>query len=268
MRIRYGSADALDLSDKIGHSLLNQAVFTSSLLAKEKGSFPKYYENALFKSPFFIQNIDPQVKNTVKKFGLRNSQLLTIAPTGSLSTMLGITGGIEPIYNTKYWRKTESLHGKDKYYEVLTPIVEKVMAIENCTENNLPDYIVTAMTLAPLERVAMQGIWQQYIDASISSTVNLPESATVEDISNIYMEAWKQGLKGVTVFRDKCARTGILTNVDDDGCMEDKFNPDLDKTTDAYENDKFIICQNCGAKIQVVAGGCPICMVCGYSPCS
>lgn len=79
-------------------------------------------------------------------------------------------------------------------------------------DTNLPNYFVTAMNgIEPMGRVAMQAVWQKYIDASISSTVNLPNSATVQDVADIYTEAWKQGLKGITIFRDGCARAGILT---------------------------------------------------------
>ena len=103
--------------------MLNEAVKQSALLAKEYGPYEKYNEKALFKSSFFIKNVKEDVKDLVKKYGLRNSQLLTIPPTGSISTMLGVSGGIEPIINLSYFRTTESLHNEDVFFKEYTPIV-------------------------------------------------------------------------------------------------------------------------------------------------
>ena len=150
-------------------------------------------------------------RELVRKYGLRNSQLLTIAPTGTLSTMLGISGGIEPVYANYYERKTESLHGTDVYYKVYTKIVEDYMKQFSLTsDKDLPDYFVTAMTLDYRQRIDMQAIWQNHIDASISSTVNVPNSFTVEETESLYTYAFEQGLKGITIFRDGCKRVGIL----------------------------------------------------------
>ena len=144
--------------------------------------------------------------------GLHNSQLLTIAPTGTLSTMLGVSGGIEPIFANSYTRKTESLHSKDRYYKVYTPIVAEYMAAHDINrEEDLPDFFVVSKDLDHNARINMQSVWQRYIDASISSTVNLPYDATPEDVFNIYVNAWKSGLKGITVFRDGCRRASILS---------------------------------------------------------
>ena len=270
MGIRYGSPEAVEASDTMAKILLNGAVLQSSRIAKEKGAFPMYNEDALFKSEFFLENVTDEVKDSVKKYGLRNSQLLTIAPTGSLSTMLGISGGIEPIYNTSYTRKTESLHDKDMFYKVYTPIVKEFMEVNGIKkEEDLPEYFVTAMSLDWKGRVDMQSIWQKYIDASISSTVNLPKEATVEDVEKLFMYAWESGLKGITIFRDGCKRAGILTNIDqeDDEEMEEDFKEEVHTAYDG-ESDKFISCTECGEKIQVIQNGCSICMNCGHSPCN
>ena len=126
--------------------------------------------------------------------------------------MLGISGGIEPIFANSYTRKTESLHGHDEYYKVYTPIVQEYMDTHGLKdESELPNWFVTSSDISPRDRIAMQAVWQYSIDASISSTINLPETATVEDVKDIYMTAWEMGLKGVTVFRNGCKRTGILT---------------------------------------------------------
>lgn len=148
----------------------------------------------------------------IEDCGLRNSQLLTIAPTGSLSSMLGVSGGIEPIFANYYERKTESLHGHDEYYKVYTPIVESYMKKHDIKDDkDLPNYFVTAQSLNYRDRIDMQSVWQKHIDASISSTVNVPHNFSIEETEDLYMYAWEKGLKGVTIFRDGCKRTGILT---------------------------------------------------------
>ena len=211
MGLRYDSNEALQFCELVASVLANESIKASALLAEKYGTYPKYKKEVL-ESEFFKANTDEYTYNLVKEFGLRNSQLLTIAPTGSLSTMLGISGGIEPIFSLSYTRKTESLHGEDVYYKVFTPIAKEYMDEHGLTEEEeLPNFFVTAQTLNPLKRVEMQGVWQRHIDASISSTVNLPESATVEDVEELYMSAWKHGLKGLTIFRDNCARVGVLT---------------------------------------------------------
>lgn len=217
--IKYGSPEAIDLCDMIGHTMADMAIKTSAVLAKEYGVYPKYKPEAVEQSAFYSKNALGETKELVESFGLRNSQLLTIAPTGSLSTMLGVSGGIEPIFANYYTRKTESLKGHDEYYKVYTPIVKEYIDKHGLKDDSeLPDYFVTAQTLDYKNRIYMQSIWQSHIDASISSTVNVPNDFTVEQVEGLYMTAWDAGLKGVTIFRDGCKRAGILTikeNVED-----------------------------------------------------
>jgi ribonucleoside-diphosphate reductase alpha chain len=211
MGIRYGSDLSLELCEKISKTLANESLKASALLAKESGAYPKYNETIL-STVFLKENADKETFELIKKYGLRNSQLLTIAPTGSLSTMWGISGGIEPIFAFSYTRKTESLHDEDVYYKVYTPIVQDYMNKHNITkEENLPDFFINAAKLKPIDRINMQAVWQKHIDASISSTVNLPEEATVDQVKELYTLAWKNKLKGLTVFREGCKRMGILT---------------------------------------------------------
>lgn len=212
MNIRYGSKESIDLCDMIGHAMAYQAIVTSNNLAKTLGSYPKYDYKAVYDSAFFGKHIDEPERMQIAFEGLRNSQLLTIAPTGTLSSMLGVSGGIEPIYANYYERKTETLHGHDEYYKVYTPIVKKYMEEHSIADDkDLPDFFVTAQTLNYKDRIDMQSIWQQHIDASISSTVNVPNSFSIEDTEKLYMYAWERGLKGITIFRDGCKRTGILS---------------------------------------------------------
>lgn len=208
---KYGGQDAIPICDILSKFIANTAINESALLAKEKGAFAKCNPEQILEAPFVQANTSPNTQELIKQYGLRNSQLLTIAPTGTLSTMIGVSGGVEPIFANSYTRKTESLHGEDIYYKVCTPIVEQYMKVNNLTnESELPEYFVTAKDITPIDRIKMQEAFQSHIDASISSTINLPNEATVKDVEEIYMEAWKHGLKGITIYRAGCAREGIL----------------------------------------------------------
>lgn len=211
MELPYDSEQARQLCEEIGLVMADQALYTSAFLAGHVGSYNNY-KSCVQKSGFLKNNTCESTREVIEAYGLRNSQLLTIAPTGTISTMLGISGGIEPIFANSYTRKTESLHGHDEYYKVYTPIVKEYMDEHGIKdETELPNWFCTSSTISPLNRVLMQGVWQKHIDASISSTVNLPEEATIEDVEEIYLNAWKEGLKGITVFRNGCKRLGILT---------------------------------------------------------
>lgn len=212
MGLTYGSPESIEICDTIGKVLADSAIRESACLAHEHSPYPKYSSDVVLASPWFKENTTNATKELVYECGLNNSQLLTCAPTGTLSTMLGVSGGIEPIFANYYTRKTESLKGHDEYYKVYTPIVKEYMDSNGITDDNdLPDYFITAPDIPYENRIKMQAVWQKHIDASISSTINLPNSATVEDVEDIYMKAWENGLKGVTIFRDGCARVGILT---------------------------------------------------------
>lgn len=213
MKLKYGSKESIDECDKIGKTLANGVLKSSALLSKEYSTYPKYKEIVL-ESDFIKENAEEDTLKLIKEYGLRNSQLLTIAPTGTISTMWGISGGIEPIFAFSYTRKTESLHNEDKYYKVYTKIVEDYIEENNVSEENLPNYFVNASTINPYERVLMQSTWQKHIDASISSTINLSNSATIDEIYKLYMYGWELGLKGLTIYRDGCKREGILTTED------------------------------------------------------
>ncbi|HIW39526.1 MAG TPA: adenosylcobalamin-dependent ribonucleoside-diphosphate reductase [Candidatus Eubacterium pullicola] len=210
--VTYGEEEAVELCDKIGFAMADAAIAASARLAKEEGAYPACNIDEVMSTEFFLANTTEQTRELVRKYGLRNSQLLTIAPTGTISTMLGISGGIEPVYANYYERKTESLHGTDVYYKVYTKIVQDYMDSHGIKDDKeLPDYFVTAMTLDYEQRIDMQSAWQQHIDASISSTVNVPNSFTVEETESLYLKAYEKGLKGITIYRDGCARSGILS---------------------------------------------------------
>ena len=225
--IEYGSPNSITLCDAIGYSMARNAIVASADIAGYAGCYDKYNEQYVTTSPFFAEHIKPDDEEAwsfVEANGLRNSQLLTIAPTGSISTMIGVSGGIEPIFANYYERTTKSLHGHDEVYKVYTPIVKEYMDAHDIKDElGLPSYFVTSATIPIKRRIDMQSVWQKHIDASISSTVNLPNEATVDDVKDLYMYAWEKHLKGITVYRAGCKRAGILNA---DTKKEDETKPE------------------------------------------
>ena len=210
--ITYGSKESIEKLHSVYGAIATFAVEESLELAKNYGCYEGCDKEKLANCSFIKNlNLADSIIKDIKKFGLYNSQLLTCAPTGSIGTMLETSTGVEPNFALSYTRKTQSLDGKDTYYKVNAKIVEDYNKIGNSNTENLPEFFVTSATISPIDRVRVQSVLQQYTDASISSTVNLPKEATVEDVYNIYMEAWNQGLKGITIYRSGCKREGILT---------------------------------------------------------
>ncbi len=211
LKMRYGSEGANNFTRMVGSHLVINSIKQSALLAKERGKYDAYTEKVM-ESNFFKIHIakDSEVAELVKQYGLRNSQLLTIAPTGTLSTMFNVSGGAEPIFAKSYTRTTKSLHDKDVSYIVYPKIIYEYLRLSGKSIDEVEHFIVSSEDISPIDRVKVQKTWQEFIDASISSTVNLPKETTVEDVKNIYMSAWKEGLKGITIFRSGCARTAIL----------------------------------------------------------
>ena len=215
MHLRYDSDEAIEHCRDVSMGMANHAMYVSARIASHEGMYPGCTSN-IESTPFFKANADTLTRNVVERYGMANSQLLTIAPTGTISTMLGISGGIEPIFAKSYRRKTESLHGGTQYYDVLTPIYKDYAEKHGLTVNDkFPEWFVDSSEINYNKRIEMQSAWQKGIDASISSTVNLPNSATIEDVKNIYLNAWKCGLKGITVYRAGCKREGVLVSEKD-----------------------------------------------------
>lgn len=271
MGIRYGSPESIELIHQIGKVLVNEALKQSALLAKAYGSFPRYKKDKVLKSPYLLANANEVVLDLIEKYGLRNSQLLTIPPTGSISTLIGCSNGVEPIFQISYTRKSESLHHEDTYYKVFTPIVKEYMERYNISrEEDLPDYFITTSNLSYKERIDVQAAWQHYIDASISSTVNVPKEFTVEEVEDLYIYGWKKGVKGITIYREGCARDGILiSNRAKMTKLEriEKLKEELDQLINEQLKEDPDTCPMCGGTL-IHSGGCSECQDCGYSPCS
>jgi len=207
MGIKYDSEDALQTTDQIMKIFRDTAYETSVELAQEKGQYPKFDWPGFSKSKF-VKNLPKAMRDKIRKGGIRNSTITTVAPTGSGAIVAGVTSGVEPIFATSYTRRVKKNdgYGKDfREYKVYHPTIKKLFG----TDEQLPDHVVTAHNIDPFFRVNMQGVIQKYIDSSISSTVNLAEDITVDTVAEIYMTAYKSGLKGITVYREG-SREGIL----------------------------------------------------------
>lgn len=206
LRLRYDSEEAIAFVDRTFERIKNVVYDESANLAAEKGTFPAYDRDAHFQGRF-LQTLDPAVRDKAYTLGLRNVALLTVPPVGSGAALAGTTSGIEPIFDLYYVRRSESL--SQAQFKVYHPLVRQYMDEFGVDDEHLPDYFVTAHRIAPEMRVRMQATIQKHIDHSISSTVNLPESATVEDVERVYFLAWKLGCKGITVYREG-SREGVL----------------------------------------------------------
>lgn len=216
--LEYGSEKALEFTSKLFHCLTNEAVKASALLCQDYfNTFGEYDYDKTADSKFF-QSLDDDTKECVKEHGLLNGQIISVAPTGSISLLAGrYTGGCEPIYKLYYERTTHKLEEQGKTFRVFSHSIENLLA-----RNELPmdtsaedikkmfPYVIESHDVEPIRRILTQATMQKYVDNSISSTVNLPESATPDDIFAIYDAAWQAGCKGITVFRDNCARGNIL----------------------------------------------------------
>lgn len=211
--VRYGSKDSIDIINQIFKFIATTAVETSLRLAKIEGCYPMCNKEALVKSSFIkALNLPEKVLDDIRKFGLFNNQLLTCAPTGSTATMLGVSTGVEPNYAFSFTRRTVSLNKEETSYQVDTDIVKEYKKKwGDCPNNELPSFFVSSQQIPWKERINVQAALQTWIDASISSTVNLPESTSIEDVFNLYVYAWQKGLKGVTIWRDNCQRQSILS---------------------------------------------------------
>lgn len=213
MKLGYGTPAFIDTLDKIMSFMANSAAKASALRAKKLGTFPKYDYAKISASKFFKDVYTDETKEIIKQYGLRNSRLISIAPTGSISNILGVSGGVEPFFLLSYNRTIKSMFESERTIEVVEKTPAKLMKkleLEHASE--LPTWAkVTSQNLDFKDRAAVQSTIQKYVDTAISSTFNLSNSATTKDVENIYTMGWKLGFKGATVFRDNCKKIGILT---------------------------------------------------------
>lgn len=207
LHLRYGSEKALEFIDKTYRLIRDEAYAASVEAAREKGSFPKFDAEKFAKSKF-VQQLPASLQKNIKKNGVRNSVILMQAPTGSTSLMANTTSGIEPVYEFEFTR-----HDRLGVHKIRHFLYDEWYRRhgKELDEGKIqrPDWFVSANDLSPEDHIRVQGVIQQYVDASISKTVNAPNSHSVEDVKKLYNLAYKLGLKGVTYMREG-SRPGVL----------------------------------------------------------
>ncbi len=194
MHLRYGSDEAIPVVDKIYKTIRDAAYDESVNIAKEKGAFPKIHVKKHLQG-YFIKQLPEEIRKKIGQYGIRNSMLLQAAPTGTTSLLSAASSGIEPVYEFEYYHLGRL--GKQLVYHQLYGDWKA-----KHPHDKRPDYFVAANDLTPEDHVKIQAVVQKYIDASISKTVNAPNSHTVEDVKKLYMMAYDMGCKGVTYMRD------------------------------------------------------------------
>lgn len=247
----YGNKESIHFLDDVMNFMFKSAFRASVNLAKEKGKFPKF-EDRLFDSEIVkLHFSEKELKEMgAYNYGLRNCSLLSIAPTGSIGTMLNISTGCEPAFSIFYTRKTESLNNNtDTYYKVYIDIAKDYFKAFPDIEDLPTDLFVTARDVNWHDRIDLQSVLQKHVDTAISSTVNLKNSITLEETEKLYLYAWQKGLKGVTIYRDGCKRSGILTT-DNTKKQEEKTDHTLKRGMIIRAND------NCLGKKRTLITGC------------
>ncbi|WP_458792423.1 adenosylcobalamin-dependent ribonucleoside-diphosphate reductase [Yoonia sp. MH D7] len=211
--LRYGSEEAAAQTDTWMHAIARAAYLASVELSKEKGAFP-LFDAEKFLASGAMQNMDADVCDAIRKHGIRNALLTSIAPTGTISLYAGnVSSGIEPVFAYAYTRKVLQKDGSRTEEEVVDYAVQMWRDLKG--DEPLPDYFVNAQTLAPLEHVRMQAAAQKWIDSSISKTINCPEDIGFDEFKEVYMAAWDQGCKGCTTYRPNDV-TGSVLSVSED----------------------------------------------------
>ncbi|WP_264738529.1 vitamin B12-dependent ribonucleotide reductase [Cytobacillus firmus] len=213
----YGSEEGNVLIDKVFETIAATAYKASVELAKEKGSFPfltgdnPEETNRLrkaFTETGFMQKMPEDIRESILESGIRNSHLLTVAPTGSTGTMVGVSTGLEPYFSFSYFRSGRL----GKFIEVKADIVQEYLDRNpDADPNNLPEWFVAAMDLAPEAHADVQCVIQRWIDSSISKTVNAPKGYSVEQVEKVYERLYRGGAKGGTVYVDGSRDSQVLT---------------------------------------------------------
>jgi ribonucleoside-diphosphate reductase alpha chain len=281
----YGSEEGNKLVDKIFETIATTAYRASIELAKEKGSFPFLVgeteeETKRLREAFihtgYMKKMPEDIREGIKKYGIRNSHLLTVAPTGSTGTMVGVSTGLEPYFSFSYFRSGRL----GKFIEVKADIVQEYLNEHpEADPNNLPHWFVSAMDLTPEAHADVQCVIQRWIDSSISKTVNAPKGYTVDQVKKVYERLYKGGAKGGTVYVDGSRDTQVLSlkaeenTFEDDHEVEMKDNKgkvvlmntvqDLRSTDVTFGNEIGNTCPVCREGTVEEIGGCNTCTNCG-----
>ena len=217
MGVVYGSDKAAELTEQIMKDLAIAAYEESIELAKLYGPCPATYtleQRQKFIMSGFMKNMPHRVKDGIIQWGIRNTHLMSIAPTGTISLYAGnISSGVEPIFAPSYTRKVLNKDGTKREEKVEDYAVQLYRATIDHDENNPIPALVSAQTLDPLSHLKMQAAAQKWVDSSISKTINLPEDISFEDFEQVYWLAYEMGCKGCTTYRPN-AITGSILSVD------------------------------------------------------
>lgn len=268
MKLAYGSREASAFMENVMKIMLLSALRSSCDRAKMKGTFGRYRREATEKSPIIqmVKELDGGLYEDIRTYGLRNGTLLAIAPTGTISLLMGsFSGGCEPLYKISYERSTHKMEEVNGSFRVYAHSVKDLLRYHylplTLTDDEIREkfpWVIESHDVSFMDRVAMQAVMQKYVDNSISSTVNLKNDATPEDIYDIYLAAWESGCKGITVFRDGCHRGNILGVA-----AKEEEKADGPKPAEGQP-----VCPECGGKNIRVEGHCAACSDCGWSACS
>jgi ribonucleoside-diphosphate reductase alpha chain len=214
---KYGSKEGNELVDKVFETIATTAYRESIELAKEKGSFPFLVGNTeeetkelreAFINTGYMKGMPEDIREGVLEHGIRNSHLLTVAPTGSTGTMVGVSTGLEPYFSFSYFRSGRL----GKFIEVNAAIVDEYLEQNPETDpNNLPEWFVSSMDLSAEEHADTQTTIQRWVDSSISKTVNAPKGYSVDQVKKVYERLYHGGAKGGTVYVDGSRDTQVLT---------------------------------------------------------
>jgi ribonucleoside-diphosphate reductase alpha chain len=223
LRLRYDSDEAVEMVSRIYEEFKIAAYSESVNLAKERGAFPDFNWE-LEKDCEFFDSFPEWLIEEMKVYGRRNISLLTCAPTGSVSIESQVSSGVEPIFRLFYTRRKKINHNENvepdfidklgdkwKEYRVYHKSVKDAMSVLETEE--IPEWFIESDDIDWIKRVAIQSAMQAHIDHSISSTINLPRDVQADEVGRIYFEGWRQGLKGLTVYREG-SRDGVLVSDD------------------------------------------------------
>lgn len=232
----YGSDKGNELVDKVFETIATTAYRASVELGKEKGSFPFLVgetdaETASLREAFtntgFMKKMPEDIRQNIKENGIRNSHLLTVAPTGSTGTMVGVSTGLEPYFSFSYFRSGRL----GKFIEVKADIVQEYLDQHpEADPNNLPEWFISAMELAPQAHADVQCVIQRWIDSSISKTVNAPRGYTVEQVQKVYERLYKGGAKGGTVYVDGSRDAQVLTLKAEENTFDEEIEAPKEET--------------------------------------
>jgi ribonucleoside-diphosphate reductase alpha chain len=212
--LRYGSPDAREFTERLLEFIANHTYMQSAMLAKEKGAFPLFDKDKYLRSKF-VQKLDASVQNAIKTYGIRNSHLTSIAPTGTISlTANNVSSGLEPVFSLSYTRTIQTPTG---------PMYEKV---EDYAYREWGINCVTSDQISVQEHVGMLTSAQKWVDSACSKTCNVGDNVSWEDFKGVYMQAYEGGAKGCTTFRASGKRFGILNASANEDVIEEKSHED------------------------------------------